>query len=170
MIYEVFITACIPQADAETAQAILSGVTEMRHRERFTRVQHYEPQDKGLPAIKQMAKERTPTFPQWQELHQILVKQPSVVQLRTDITEEVQSARGRNATTAEVPAGKPCVVRWADIPDPPNTRHPFITQRRVLEVADPRAETILADNKFRFEPFSTLLIPPVPWSNRHDTL
>ncbi len=161
MIYEVFITACIPHADAETAQAILSGATEMRHRERFTRVQFYEPQDKGFPTIKQMQKERMPTSTQWQELHNILVKQPSVLQLRTDVTDEIQSARARNATTADVPAGKPCVARWTDIPDPPNPHHPFITQRKVLEIADPRAETILADNKFRCATlaFSSRLCP-----------
>ncbi|KAK3898524.1 hypothetical protein C8A05DRAFT_18914 [Staphylotrichum tortipilum] len=151
MLYEVFITACLPDDDAETAQAILSGVTEMRHRERFTRVNYYEPQDKGLPTIKQLLKERPPTLPQWQELNLILAKQPSVLQLRTDITEEIQSAQARNATAADVPADKPRVARWTDLPDPPNPRHPFITQRKVLEFADPRAETILADNKFRFK-------------------
>jgi hypothetical protein len=51
----------------------------------------------------------------------------------------------------DIPAGKPCAVRWADLPDPTNRQvDPAITQRRVLEIADPRAEKVLVDNKFKF--------------------
>jgi hypothetical protein len=53
-------------------------------------------------------------------------------------------------TLVDIPAGKPCVVRWADLPDPTNRQvDPAITQRRVLEIADPRAEKVLVDNKFK---------------------
>jgi len=153
MTYEIFLAACIQDADVQKARTIVSGVTERHERHQFTRVQHYEPQDptvKGFPTIKQLQKDRAPTTPQWQELHQILVKQPSFFQLRADITEDVQNAQPRNDTTVAVPPGKAGIVRWTDLPDPENSQFPFTTQRRVLEIADPRAETILADNKFRF--------------------
>lgn len=153
MTYEIFLAACIQDADVQKARTIVSGVTERRERHQFTRVQHYEPQDptvKGFSTIKQLQKDRSPTTPQWQELHQILVKQPSFFHLRTDITEDVQNARSQNGTTVDVSPGKASLVRWTDLPDPENSQSPFTTQRRVLEIADLRAETILTDNKFRF--------------------
>jgi hypothetical protein len=53
----------------------------------------------------------------------------------------------------EIPVAKRPTLRWNDLPDPTNRQiDPSITQRRVLEIADPRAEKILAENKFRFVP------------------
>jgi mediator of RNA polymerase II transcription subunit 18 len=98
MTHESFLAASVHGEDGATARAFISGVTESRERRYFTRVQYYNPQDatvQGLSTIKQLQKERRPTTPQWQGLHQILVKQPSVVQVRTDITEEVET--GMNA-------------------------------------------------------------------------
>lgn len=68
--------------------------------------------------------------------------------------------RGETAALVDIPAGKPCAVRWADLPDPTNRQvDPAITQRRVLEIADPRAEKVLADNKFKF--VCTRMFPPL---------
>src|SRR4051812_510761 len=96
MAHESFLAATVLEEDGTTARAILRGVTASHERHSFTRIQHYKPMDstsRGLPsAIKQLQKERRPTTAQWQELHQILVKQPSVVQVRTDITEEAETA------------------------------------------------------------------------------
>ncbi|KAK4243702.1 hypothetical protein C7999DRAFT_44529 [Corynascus novoguineensis] len=95
MTHESFLVATVLEEDGTTARAILRGVTESHERHYFTRVQHYKPSDstsRGLPTVKQLQKERGPTTAQWQELHQILVKQPSVVQVRTDITEEIENA------------------------------------------------------------------------------
>lgn len=47
------------------------------------------------------------------------------------------------------PADKPHLLRWTDLPDPQNLRLPFITQRKIVEIADPRAEKILLENKFK---------------------
>ncbi|KAL2140027.1 hypothetical protein VTI28DRAFT_4335 [Corynascus sepedonium] len=157
MTHESFLAATVLEEDGATARAILRGVTESRERHYFTRVQHYKPLDstsRGLPTVKQLQKERTLTTAQWQELHQILVKQPSVVQVRTDITEEVENAlshhrAGGEAIPANIPPGKHCALRWADMPDPESPqRPPFIAQRRVVDIDDPRAPAILADNKF----------------------
>ncbi len=156
MTYDIFLTACILDADVPKARTIISGVTERCERHQFTRVQHYEPQDptvKGFQTIKQLQKDRTsttgPAPPPWQELHQILVKQPSFFQLRTDITEESQHAQTQNSPAVHIAAGKSSVVRWTDLPNPETAQFPFITQRRVVDIADPRAEQILAENKFR---------------------
>ncbi|KAH6620620.1 mediator complex, subunit Med18 [Chaetomium sp. MPI-SDFR-AT-0129] len=157
MTHESFLAASVLDDDGVTARSILSGITESRERHSFTRIQHYRPQAptaQGLTTIKQLQKERRPTTPRWQELHQILVKQPSVVQVRTDITPEVENAMsgaatGDDAPLVEIPGGKPCALRWVDLPDPPSPqRPPFITQRRVVDIDDPRAPTILAESKF----------------------
>ena len=95
MTHESFLAASVLDEDGATARAIVSGVTESRERRYFTRVQYYNPQDatvQGLSTIKQLQKERRPATPQWQDLHRILLKQPSVVQVRADITEEVETA------------------------------------------------------------------------------
>lgn len=95
MTHESFLAASVLDDDGVTARSILSGITESRERHSFTRIQHYRPQAptaQGLSTIKQLQKERRATTPRWQELHQILVKQPSVVQVRTDITLEVENA------------------------------------------------------------------------------
>lgn len=95
MTHESFLAATVLEEDGTTARAILRGVTESHERHYFTRVQHYKPPDatpRGLPTFKQLQKEQKPTTVHWQELHQILEKQPSVVQVRTDITEEVLNA------------------------------------------------------------------------------
>ncbi|KAK4156352.1 mediator complex, subunit Med18 [Chaetomidium leptoderma] len=158
MTYEIFLTDSVEDAKVATARAILSGFTQINEQHRFTRIQHHEPRDsavKGFSTIKQLQKERRPTTPQWQELHQILVKQPSFLELRTDITEEVEAqnamsvAGGGEAPFINIPIGKPCALRWTDLPDPPIPQLPYITQRKLVEIADPRAETTLADNKFR---------------------
>jgi hypothetical protein len=158
MTYELFMNAIVSGADEAKARALLGGFTEMRERHQVTRVQHYEPEDtavKGLPTIKQLQKERRPTAPQWQELHQILAKQPFILHVRTDTTEEAQKALNASAAAATSPgAGSGSVsvipaVRWTDLPDPPNPQLPFITQRKVLDIADPDAQSILAANKFK---------------------
>lgn len=156
MTHESFLAATVVTEDGPTARAILGGVTESRERHCYIRVQHYKPQNpasQGLSTIKQLQKERRPTAALWHELHQILVKQPSVVQVRTDITEQAQIAmyateRGE-PTPATILASKPCALRWVDMPDPPSPqRPPSITQRRVVDIDDPRAAAILADNNF----------------------
>ncbi|KAK4122512.1 hypothetical protein N657DRAFT_575335 [Parathielavia appendiculata] len=160
MSYELFMSAIVGDTDAAKARALLGGFTEMRERHQITRVQHYELHDtaaKGLPTIKQIQKERRPTAPQWHELHQILAKQPFILQMRTDITDEAQkkapnaAAGGEAASNAPAgsDSGQPCALRWTDLPDPQNPQFPFITQRRVLDIADQDAQTILAANKFR---------------------
>ena len=93
MPHEIFLAAVVQDADVPKARALLGGFSEMRERHQYTRIQHYVPQDvsiKGFPAIKELQKERGPNTPKWQELHQILVRQPSTLQVRTLVTEEVQ--------------------------------------------------------------------------------
>ena len=164
MTYDIFLTACIQDADVQKARTIISGVTERRERHQFTRIQHYEPQDpsvRGFSTIKQLQKDRASATgaPPWQELHQILVKQPSFFHLRTDITEETRNAQTQNSAAVHVPAGKLSVVRWTDLPDPENARFPFATQRRVVDVADSKAEAILAENKFRSVFILSIIVP-----------
>ncbi|KAK4233112.1 hypothetical protein C8A03DRAFT_19742 [Achaetomium macrosporum] len=154
MPQEIFLSAVVANADETKARALLGGFTEMRERHSFTRVRHYEPQDpsvKGFPTIRQLQKDSAPSNAQWQELQQILAKQPSVLQLRTDITESVQNEMMRGGSTTVIPANSPCIVRWTEFPEPTNPRLPFITQRKVIEIVDQRAERILADNKFRLK-------------------
>ncbi|KAL2133440.1 hypothetical protein VTI74DRAFT_2326 [Chaetomium olivicolor] len=154
MPHEIFLCAVVADPDALKARALLGGFTETSgQHHQFIRVQHYEPQDltvKGFTTIKQLQKERAPTTQQWQELHQILAKQPSVLQVRTNVTEQVQNAVTRgDPTTVRIPAEKPHILRWTDLPDPPNPRLPFITQRKIVDIADPRAVKILVENKFK---------------------
>jgi hypothetical protein len=170
MTFDIFLTACIQDADVPKARTIISGVTERRERHQFTRVQHYEPQDptvKGFSTIKQLQKDRASgpgaTPPPWQELHQILVKQPSFFHLRTDITEETQHAQTQNSPVVHVAAGRPSVVRWTDLPNPETAQFPFTTQRKVVDIADPKAEMILAENKFRFVTSTPPIHPQCPW-------
>lgn len=101
MPHEISLTSLVGQDQAFKARSLLFGFTGASERHQYTRIQHCEAQEssvKGISiTIKQLQKERVPTTPQWQELHQILAKQPSVLQLRTDITEEVESCT--NAAT-----------------------------------------------------------------------
>ena len=54
-------------------------------------------------------------------------------------------------TSTSIRASKPCALRWVDMPDPPSPqRPPSITQRRVVDIDDPRAASILTDNGFGF--------------------
>ncbi|KAK4101795.1 hypothetical protein N658DRAFT_424939 [Parathielavia hyrcaniae] len=173
MSYELFMSAVVGDADAAKARALLGGFTEMRERHRVTRIQHYEPHDiaiKGLPVIKQLQKERRPAALQWQELHQILVKQPFILHTRTDITDKAQkppptnsAAGGEAASNAPAGSGsaQPSALWWTDLPDPQNQQLSFITQRRVLEIADPDAQSILAANKFR--PTSNIIEESYSW-------
>lgn len=164
MPHEIFLAAVVPEPDVNKARALLGGFTEMRERHQYTRIHHYQPQDptiKGFPAIKELQKERRPNTPQWQELHQILLRQPSILQVRIEITEEVQNAQTGSEPTATIPADTPRVLRWTELPDPPSQRiPPFITQRKIVEISDQRVERILADNKFRFA-FSPTTEPTV---------
>lgn len=98
MPHEMFLSAVVRDADVPKARALLGGFTEMRERHQYTRIQHYEPQDlavKGFQAIKELQKERGPNVSQWQELHQILVRQPSTLQVRISVTEEMQAVKNR---------------------------------------------------------------------------
>lgn len=144
-------TAVVAAADVANARTLVGAFTEMRERRQFNRIQHFEPQDlaiKGLPKAKELQKERAPNGALWQELHQILVKQPSTLQVRTRITDEVNSAQAGEAVAIAV--NKPRVLRWTELPDPSSSRiPPFITQRRILEISDGRMEQILADNRFK---------------------
>lgn len=101
MPHEIFLTCLVGQDQAFKARSLLFGFTGSAERHQYRRIQHceaHEPSVKGLSTtVKQLQKERVPTTPQWQELHQILAKQPSVLQLRTDITEEVENCT--NAAT-----------------------------------------------------------------------
>ncbi|KAL1839714.1 hypothetical protein VTJ49DRAFT_1219 [Mycothermus thermophilus] len=159
MSYEIFLTSFVPDDVVVRARSILCGVAGTPERHYYRHIQHYEPSDptvKGFHTIKQLQRERAPTTPQWQELHQILVKQPSVLQLRTDITEEVEIANDSTVESRpayiDLPAAKRAALRWTDLPDPTNRQiDPSITQRRVLEITDPRAERILIENKFRLK-------------------
>jgi mediator of RNA polymerase II transcription subunit 18 len=96
MSYEIFLTSFVPDDLIVKARSILCGVAGTPERHSYRHIQHYEPSDpnvKGFLTIKQLQRERLlPITAQWQELHQILAKQPAVVQLRMDITEEVEIA------------------------------------------------------------------------------
>lgn len=61
-----------------------------------------------------------------------------------------------------IPADRPRLLRWTELPDPPSHRlPPYMTQRRTVEIIDLGLEKILADNKFThvqaFNPVSFLL-------------
>jgi len=101
---ELFLTAVVPDDRVNTARAILSGVTEMRERRRFTAVCYIHREDSAAPKtldrLKELQKERgSPNAARWQELHQILLKQSYVLQERVDITQEAS-----NPTAGWVPA------------------------------------------------------------------
>ncbi|KAL2116287.1 hypothetical protein VTJ04DRAFT_8454 [Mycothermus thermophilus] len=170
MSYEIFLTSFVPDDLIVKARSILCGVAGTPERHSYRHIQHYEPSDlnvKGFLTIKQLQRERLlPITAQWQELHQILAKQPAVVQLRMDITEEVEIANdaltNQKSPYIEIPVAKRPTLRWNDLPDPTNRQiDPSITQRRVLEIADPRAEKILAENKFRLK--SSLIEESYRW-------
>ncbi|KAK3386879.1 mediator complex, subunit Med18 [Podospora didyma] len=146
MHHEIFLTAVVKDADIPVAMAVLGGMTEMREQRQFTRVRYLQRDAavKGLPTIKEIQKEKVPTTAQYTELHQILLKQSYLLQERVNITDDL-----RPAESAEVPAEKPRLLRWSDLPDPATTRtSAFTTQRRMLEISDRRVEKVLADNKF----------------------
>jgi mediator of RNA polymerase II transcription subunit 18 len=158
MPHDIFMAAVVAGADMVKARTLVGGFTEMRERHLFDRIQHYEPQGlavKGFPKAKELQKERPPNGPLWQELHQILAKQPATLQVHTKITDEVISKAGTGEAVAIAP-GKSRVLRWTELPDPPSSRiPPFIIQRRILEISDSRIEQILAENGFKFVVTST---------------
>lgn len=144
-------TAVVPAADVVKARTFVGAFTEMREQHQFNRVQHFEPQYpavKGPPKAKELQKERAPNGALWQELHQILVKQPSTLLVRTRITDEVNNVHPGEVVT--IPPAKSRLLRWTELPDPPSSRTPpFIIQRRILEISDGRMEQILAEDGFK---------------------
>ncbi|KAK4455420.1 hypothetical protein QBC34DRAFT_389864 [Podospora aff. communis PSN243] len=153
MPHEVFITAVINDADANKARAILAGITEMKERHQYLLVRHFErgPADRDpkiLDSLKEYQKERGPNAARWQQFAQTLLRQEYIVQEHIDVTTEVAAANGGDIPLT-FPPSKPRLLRWDDFPDPPGNAIPeFITQRRILEITDPRVEKILTDIKF----------------------
>ncbi|KAK4195244.1 mediator complex, subunit Med18 [Triangularia verruculosa] len=149
-MHELFLSSVIKEDEVPKILALIGGFTEMRERHQFTRVQHFEPSPavKGLATIKDLQKERNISVPHWTELHQILVKQPCTIQLRTRITDsEMDTAKKGEAVT--IPHDRHRLLRWTELPDPPSQRlPPYITQRKTVEIIDTRLEKILAENKF----------------------
>ncbi|KAK3321234.1 Med18 protein-domain-containing protein [Cercophora scortea] len=153
MPHELFLTAVVPDESTLKARSVLGGVCEMRERHSFTKVRYIrrtDPALKGLHTIKELQKEKGPSLPLWQELHQILAKQPYVLQVLIDITPEVLVApQSTSTSTAVVPPTRPRRLRFNDLPDPLNKNNPpSITQRKMLEITDHHLDKILADNKF----------------------
>lgn len=147
-MHEIFLTSPIPDASLPTARAVLSGLTSMHEHHTYTRVRHLHRDDlspKSLDKLKELARERIPRDPnaaRWGEFHQILTKQNYIVQERWDVTSEMTGGGGGNAD-------KGMVLRWNDIPDPQSSRVPaFITQRRILEIAEGRVGRVLGECRF----------------------
>ncbi|KAM7186952.1 hypothetical protein V8F20_011181 [Naviculisporaceae sp. PSN 640] len=151
MTHEIFMTAVVHGDDTIKARAFLAGYTEMRERHRFTRVRHQTRQEfgiKGLPSIKELQKERGPNAQVWQELHQIFMKQSYTMQERADVTDEALTALSNGSPTT-LSEGKMRRLWFTDLPDVISARNPPTnTQRKVIEIADPRMDKILAQNKF----------------------
>ncbi|KAK4180710.1 mediator complex, subunit Med18 [Triangularia setosa] len=149
-MHELFLSSVIKQHEVSKTLALIGGFTEMRERHQFTRVQHFEPNPvvKGISTIKELQKERHINPSHWNELHQILAKQPCSIQVRTRITDsEAESAK--KGEVVSIPADRHRLLRWTELPDPPSQRlPPYITQRKTVEIVDARLEKILADNKF----------------------
>lgn len=92
MPHEIFLTAVVPDADAPKARAVLSGVTEMHERHHFTKIRYLHRKDPGaksLDPLKSLQQEKSPNAVRWKELHQILLKQPFIIQERVDISQEM---------------------------------------------------------------------------------
>ncbi|KAK4187571.1 hypothetical protein QBC35DRAFT_230217 [Podospora australis] len=150
MMHELFLASPVKDDFLQQALAVIGGFCEMREKHQITRILHYEPNPatKGLSTIKELQRERTLGVPSWIELHQILSKQPCTVQVRTQIYDSETEA-AKNGQRVIVPAKRERHLRWTELPDPPSQRlPPYITQRRILEIIDPRIETLMATNKF----------------------
>lgn len=149
-MHELLLSSVIKEHEVPKILALLGGFTEMHERHQFTRVQHFEPSPavKGISTIKELQKERHANASHWNELHQILTKQPCTIQVRTRLTDsEVEGAKKGEAVS--IPADRPRLLRWTELPDPPSQRlPPYMTQRRTVEIIDLGLEKILADNKF----------------------
>ena len=172
MPYEIFMAVQVPivprDADRLKTCAILTGITQNQPRHCYTKVTHIErdPAIKGMPTLKDLLKERSPTNPaqphwnsmRWKELDQILAKQSYTMQLRVDLTAEVESAADTPDAPIAVPDGVTCTLRWNDMPDPTTSRQPpYLTQRKTLDISDPRMPKIMADNKWMY-----VSSPPLP--------
>lgn len=158
-MYEIFITAVVQNEDILKARAILAGVTKSQEYHHFMRIQHFEPQDlstRGLPTIKEIQKERNtnPHVPAWVELNTILLKQQYTVRIHTKINkDEVESAKNDSGNRPVIPPNRVRVLKWCEMPDPPSQHlAPWISQRRALDILDPRAENILLANRFQYVP------------------
>ncbi|KAK4456613.1 hypothetical protein QBC42DRAFT_280895 [Cladorrhinum samala] len=155
-MYEIFATAVVQNDDILKARAILAGVTKSQEYHRFMRIQHFEPQDpstRGLPAIKEIQKERNtnPHVPAWVELNAILLKQQYTVRIHTKVNmDEVEGAKNDSANRPVIPPTRVRVLKWCEMPDPPSQHlAPWISQRRALDILDPRAENILLANRYQ---------------------
>ncbi|KAM7220846.1 hypothetical protein V8F06_003740 [Rhypophila decipiens] len=148
MTHEVFMTTVVANNEVTRARALLRGFTEIRERHRFTRVRHLTPGAKGLPAIKDLQKERGPNAQVWQELHQIFTRQSYIIQDRVDVTDEALAAISTGGPV-NIGQGKMHRLRFTDLPDVVSNRNPPTnTQRKVIEINDSRMDKILAQNKF----------------------
>ncbi|KAK4222582.1 hypothetical protein QBC38DRAFT_489532 [Podospora fimiseda] len=151
-MHDIFFIAHVLDQDILKARAILAGVTKSPEHHTFTRIQHFELIDryvKGLPLIKDLARERNDHTAAWLELHAAFLKQQYTVNIRTKILkDEVEAAR--NGLTRTIPPTRVRILKWTEIPDPPSPAIPsWMYQRRALDIWDPKQEQILADNGFQ---------------------
>ncbi|KAK4164967.1 mediator complex, subunit Med18 [Cladorrhinum sp. PSN259] len=151
-MHDIFITAVVHDDDILKARAILAGATKSQEYHYFMRTQHFEPTDtsvKGLPLHKELIKERNAHTPLWNELNSILLKQAYTLQVRTKVNQdEIDSAK--NGASPIIPPTRVRVLKWCEMPDPPSQHlAPWISQRRALDILDPKVEKVLLDNRFR---------------------
>ncbi|KAJ6789784.1 hypothetical protein PWT90_02334 [Aphanocladium album] len=150
-MYEVFMTSIVEDAEFTSACSVLEGLCSMKPWESVVRVLYFQgpPRPVGLSNQTSIEKPiRKNVAPLWRELHQNLSRQSYMVQARYEILKDRDF--GSEEKPMELDA-TPCVLRWADFPDPPHGK-PLLTQRKMVELWEQRAiPSVLRDNQHQFK-------------------
>ncbi len=164
-MHELFLTAVVPDADLDRAKALLQGLCGMAAYASMHRVLYFAgpPQPRGLIVKRSIPQPVLPTQARlWTELHQQLLRQSFVVQVRYGVGGDefgaapAESAASSSPTTSLIDT--PGMLRWVDLPDPTGgssasgiTR--LVTQRKTVELPETRnLPTVLTDNNYRYPP------------------
>lgn len=149
-MYELFLTALVEGDDFHAACSVLGGLCGMQPWETAMRVLYYQApvQPPGLGNHASLDKPlRKDTAYLLKELHQNLSRLPFILQTRY----EIDQSGGESAQAADLDA-QPGMLRWTNLPDPPQGR-PHLTQRKMVELWEQKnLQTLMSDNNYQWVP------------------
>ena len=161
IMYELYLTATVSDAELDATCEILSGLCGMKPWNSLTRQLFFQGSvpPTGFSNMRSIEKPmRKEVGLMWKELHQSLSRQPFILQARYDVQQDRDMGSDAAPMALDERQG---ILRWSDIPDPSHGR-PQVTQSKVVELWEQRnIVSVLTDNNFKcVNPMSYFLCRP----------